>query len=260
MQQDLQPDPLSPQQVTGLLRYVNLRLLIERESKGSVTAFAARHGLNRASLARVASRKHIPDDKIGEDMAAKIEEVAGLELGWLSRFWDERPKDLCSDAAKLLDNILPQLQIEGLKRQLSGTLPILRMQDAGSLLGGRLLANMEPQGYLMAPLPSGKGDYFLAVDTDNYSDYLPKGMLAQIMAGRLPTAEEAYFDPILVLVKWPEDALPTFLIARSYGDLLTYGPVSPTDDVKYSTLDGWQVGGMVVSTVKINLKSATMER
>lgn len=229
----------------GDIRYLNLRYLIDSLSNGSVTDFAERVGKSRESVARFATKKHLPSHVIGDKFAEDIERALTLDSGWMDQMHGLLPNSVPPELIGLLQAAPQRLAEDALSFYAPGTLPIIDWATAGTLIDGGGIDLPPPKDFMLAPVPTKRG-YFLQVNVSDYMPYIMAGMLLQVDQDKHPTAEDALARPTFVLVKRPDNRLPVLRLVRAYGDLLLYGSVTEIDPTPYYDPSEWQYGGMVV--------------
>ena len=228
----------------SVLRYLNVRCLIERETNGNVSAFAEKIGKTRESLARSAGKKYHPDQRIGDNLAEDIEAALGLADGYLDRF-HSLPREVPPELLALLASARERFAQTSVTVRVPGTLPVVDWNDAGRLIDKEIKGFTDTHAYMLAPVQCEKG-FFLQITSNEYQPFILPGMLLQVDMERKPTAEEAVQRPVFVLVKRPELELPVLRLVRAFGDLILYTSVTDPDPIPYYSPDEWEYGGMVV--------------
>lgn len=228
----------------SIVRYLNLRHLIETIGNGKVTTFAARVGKSRENIARVGGKNYNPEQRIGERFCSDIEIALNLEEGWMDRF-HALPKQVPQELLQLLAGSQNRLAQDALRLRADGTLPIVGWDVAGQLCDGVLAAIPDSGSYMLAPVHCRRG-YFLQVNTTEYMPYMLPGMLLQIDPDRRPSPQEAFERPTFVVVKRPELVAPVIRHVQSWGDLVLYAAVGDVDLTPFGDPTEWGYGGMVV--------------
>lgn len=228
----------------AVIRYVNVRLLINSMDQGNISAFAERIGKTREAIAKIAGKKFNEDQRIGDRLAEDIEAALQLDDGFLDRL-HQLPAEVPPELIELLRGSEERLKRDAISIQTSEVLPILDWATAGQLISGELTSIPKAERNMLAPVSCDRG-FFLQVNVNDYMPYIIPGMLLQIDTERRPTPDEVISRPIFVLVKRPEDRLPVLRLARAFGDLILYGAVAEPDPFQLVDPDDWQYGGMVV--------------
>lgn len=228
----------------SIVRYLNLRYLIETLGNGRVTTFASKVGKSRESLARVAGKTYSVDARIGEKLAQDIEKALNLDEGWMDRL-HELPKAVPPELSELLAGAKGRLEQDALAIRADGTLPILPWPSAGQVCGSSNAPIPDASAYMLAPVPCRRG-FFLEVTGHEYMPYILPGMLLQVDVDRRPTVKEAFERPTFVVVKRNDMDSPIVRQVKCIGDLLLYASVSHEDPYPFYDPSDWEYGGMVV--------------
>lgn len=218
----------------SVIRYLNLRLLIETKAGDSISAFADLVNKQRETLARVGTKKRFnPDVTIGERLAEDIEAALGLGAMWMDTF-HSFPKHLPPELASLRKEF-----------ESSHPLPVLDWATAGRILNEDLTTIPADSASLLASTTNQRG-FFLQVDVDEYMPHVLPGMLLEIDRDRQPTQQEADQKTTLVLVRHPDHYL--FMIRRVsvIDNKMLYVPVSAHDPFQNTEPSDWSYGGLVV--------------
>lgn len=228
----------------ALIRYLNLRHLIEEKAEGNVTAFSELVKKPRESVARYGGKQYKPDVRMGDKFAEDIEAAFQLGSGWMDTY-HAMPKAVPPELTQLLAGSAGRLKNDALHTKMPGLLPILDWPVAGRIIKGELKDIPEGEDYMLAPVPVRRG-FFLPINVADFMPYIMAGMLLQIDMDKRPSAEEAVQRPTFVLVMRPGDHLPTLRLVRAYGDLVLYGPVNEPDHTPFLDPEEWVYGGLIV--------------
>lgn len=230
-----------------VIRYLNLRYLVESMADGNISAFADLVGKTRTNVARYGGKNYNHDSAIGERWARDIEDALELGRGWMDTI-HQLPKEVPAELLALLQGAKGRLSNDVLKARVDGTFPVVDSVMTAGLIDGKVEAGQQPIGYMMATIPSARG-YYLKVDDNAYAPSILPGMLLQVDPDRRPTVEEVTSRPVFVVLTRDDVPHAVVRLVHQMGDLQLYGPVNgdiDNDPTPYVDPDEWDYGGMVV--------------